>query len=118
MPRLIDADDFVESLQKGMSVLEEEQTKYDDMRKAIIGMSISYIGATINSVAEMPTIDAVPVVHGEWTTKRTWEHDGELYCSVCGKSVDAYNDIRWADKMYNYCPNCGAKMDGGKDDAD
>ena len=62
MPRLIDADDFVESLQKGMSVLEEEQTKYDDMRKAIIGMSISYIGATINSVAEMPTIDAVPVV--------------------------------------------------------
>ena len=62
MSRLIDADDFVESLQKGMSVLEEEQSKYDGMRKAIIEMSISYIGATINSVAEMPTISAVPAV--------------------------------------------------------
>ena len=45
-----------------------------------------------------------PVVRGEWTTKRTWRHDGEWYCSVC-----EYEPIVFMDS--NYCPNCGAKMD-------
>ena len=29
------------------------------------------------------------------------------YCSVCGKKLD--------DTFQNYCPNCGARMDGGND---
>ena len=39
-----------------------------------------------------------PVVHGRW--KRYGRNLGE--CSNCGEIVN----IR-----YNYCPNCGAKMD-------
>ena len=42
---------------------------------------------------------------GKWTTKRTQEHDGEWYCSVC-----EYEPIVFI--VSNYCPNCGAIMDG------
>lgn len=45
---------------------------------------------------------------GEWIRTRTWEHDGELYCSVCGF---APYDERDCD---NFCPNCGADMRGEK----
>ena len=52
---------------------------------------------------ELPAADVVPVVHGWW--KRYGRNLGE--CSNCGEIVN----IR-----YNYCPNCGAKMDGGDND--
>ena len=49
----------------------------------------------------VPTIDAAPVMRGEWVTTRTIIHDGELYCSLCGQEALAES---------NYCPNCGADM--------
>ncbi len=52
-----------------------------------------------------PTIDAVPVVRGEW-------EPANPICPVCGedkfKGLDA--DI-WSDWTPAYCPNCGAKME-------
>ena len=59
-------------------------------------------------IHELPTIDAAPVVHGRW------EYSACSYstpkCSCCGwcipYSEDSVLDAR------NYCPNCGAKMDG------
>ena len=61
-----------------------------------------------------PTVDAVPVVHGEWRDKMLDNfRKYEVVCSVCGAryigNYDAY-DEPWD---FNYCPNCGAKMDGG-----
>lgn len=51
----------------------------------------------------------VPVRHGRW-------EPGNPICPVCGgdkfKDLDA--DI-WCDWMPDFCPNCGAKMDGGAD---
>ena len=60
-----------------------------------------------------PTIDAVPVVHGEWVEWYPPKHmimTGEelLYrCSVCDAK---YSDV----EGYRHCPHCGAKMDGGQ----
>ena len=61
-----------------------------------------------------PTVDAVEVVHGEWSIIED-DYTGmvALQCSVC-------NQEYWFEdeppiKIYNYCPNCGAKMGGGKD---
>lgn len=57
-------------------------------------------------VQKASTIDAVPVVHGEWkyNPKDAIEMMFSLpKCSICGhESSDALN----------YCPNCGARMDG------
>lgn len=55
--------------------------------------------------------DVEPVRHGEWIDKcvRDW------HCSLCDceiqkvRKVDGY----YYDDLPNYCPECGAKMDGG-----
>ena len=56
-------------------------------------------------------VDVAPVRHGRW------EKQSGLYsCSECGMTCpyDVQADVieYWA---CNYCPNCGAKMDGGED---
>ena len=57
-----------------------------------------------------PTIDAAPVVHGEW---KVWSDDRNAYdCSVCGTTFVLYEGTP-TDNDWNYCPNCGARMDGG-----
>lgn len=59
-------------------------------------------GVTLQSVIHsMPTIDAVEVVHGHWIEGL----DGSCMCSECSQV------IRY--EIGYYCPNCGAKMDGG-----
>jgi hypothetical protein len=62
---------------------------------------------TVGEIDEVPTIEAVPVVHGEWLIKEdescfaTWD-----YCSVCGFEMGFAGSSHYA----NFCPNCGAKM--------
>ena len=49
---------------------------------------------------EQPTIDSVPVVHGRWIPV----YSEIAVCSICGHVTGGL--------LTNYCPNCGAKMDG------
>ena len=48
--------------------------------------------------------------HGKWTTERTIEHDGEMYCDQCGWTGDNLTFDRTKVKRSPYCPNCGASM--------
>ena len=60
-------------------------------------------------------INAAPdaVVHGRWE-KSPYFYE-YLRCSVC-HDCNVYD--MWIDgKKWGYCPNCGAKMDGGNEDA-
>ena len=61
-------------------------------------------------IRSVPAVDVVPVRHGKWIRKRTVEHEGEWYCSICGKDM-LYT---WGPGcgLADYCPHCGAKMDG------
>ena len=56
----------------------------------------------------MPTIDAVPVVRCEWIPDVRENKRGyfQLYGFTCSKCRCVVS-FEW-----NYCPNCGAKMDG------
>lgn len=63
---------------------------------------------TVEILNEFPSIDAVPVVHGRWIYGITLNHEWRK-CSECLVSQDIFG-------CFTYCPNCGAKMDGGKDD--
>ena len=59
-----------------------------------------------NDIARFPTVDAAPVRHGRWNTSL----DGITpFCTACGMKHRITN----FSKIPNYCPNCGAKMDGG-----
>ena len=55
-----------------------------------------------------PTIDAAPVVHARWED----ECDGYRNCSACG-CEHPIRDARGYLVDDEYCPACGAKMDGG-----
>ena len=57
----------------------------------------------VETALSLPTVDAVPVVHGRWTPKMYDNSYILCHCSECG-SPNA--------RERNYCPNCGAKMDG------
>lgn len=65
---------------------------------------------TVMEYAEnLPAADVEPVRHGRWNIQ-----DGtktRRVCSVCGFDGPEY------DKFYGYCPNCGAKMNGGAENA-
>ena len=91
--RLIDANAFILKLKK-----LEELMRLGDIGEIDINMLI----------ASMPTVDAVEVVHGRWETVSSML--GYLCCSQC---KDVYIWETWlGDGKWNYCPNCGAKMDG------
>lgn len=62
----------------------------------------------LNEILNRPAADVVPVVHGWWNANEI--------CSLCGeKSTEGLDATIWNYWLPNYCPNCGAKMDGGTD---
>lgn len=73
-----------------------------------------------NWLNEAPTVDAVEVVHGRWREKILvggFAEEWGYVCSECGCTVSDRSNLgigRYASKnqRLNYCPNCGAKMDG------
>lgn len=87
--RLIDANGLLELYDMGKE-LEEYA--------GVLQVPIPVIRQNIK---DMPTVDAVEVVHGRWIPCT----NGGYHCSVCDKRFGFVFDN-------NYCPNCGAKMDG------
>lgn len=63
----------------------------------------------LSELQDMLAVDVAPVVHGRWNIMDGYKV--RRACSVCGWDVPEYG------KFYSYCPNCGAKMDGGDGDA-
>lgn len=62
-------------------------------------------------LAAAPAVDAVEVKHGRWIEHPHIDYGGgyngaDYKCSICG-----FNDV-YDIEDYNYCPKCGAKMDG------
>ena len=62
------------------------------------------------TVADAPTVDVQPVIHGRWVLLGIGGYAGPL-CSVCQDKMSWF-----LGKATRYCPNCGAKMDGGEVD--
>lgn len=108
MPRYIDADEFI-ALYKIMA--------NDDRNKKAAPISWSHaFEEVIDDAEEMPTADVEPVRHGQWIEcdyKRLEHGMIETYpnagyaCSVCRTGFDKKKMT-----YKQYCPHCGAKMDG------
>ena len=80
--------------------------------------SLDIVDDTLNIVArieKIPAADVAPVVHGHWI----WhEEEFEYECSACHCRFDYNHMFELFDHGFqyaNWCPNCGAKMDGGAD---
>lgn len=93
--RLIDADAL--DFEFDRRCFSEEDENY-----------IRGVDEAIGVVKNAPTINPDDLVkHGEWETCS--DRPDRLICSVCDCGFDM-----WKHDRHNYCPNCGAKMDGGK----
>lgn len=60
---------------------------------------------------DCPLVPVPP--HGHWVAKEDYNLDIYYDCSVCGESWDLIGGDPWDNGM-NYCPHCGARMDGAE----
>jgi hypothetical protein len=101
--RLIDANAALEQV-CGNCCCDFEECKR-------IGFCADYM-----NIERLPTVDAVEVVHGEWLYD---SGSGKCFCSACGEYALSFKkDTLYGGDLYevfltDYCPHCGAKMDGG-----
>jgi hypothetical protein len=86
--RLIDADEAYK--------IAKESGCHNDF-----ALSLADLTSLREVMEDCPTIEAAPVVHGRW--------DDECRCTACGW----YGEDWYKRDVYHfdYCPNCGAKMD-------
>ena len=64
-------------------------------------------------LVQQPRVDAVEVVHGRWIERPLDNfRKYEVKCSECGFVGIGNYDQYLEPYDFNYCPNCGAKMDG------
>ena len=83
--RLIDADALAVKLKR--------------LQSQVSSTSAMEIAEYIDRINAQPTIEAAPVVHGRWIG-----FHGYYECSLCGSEMGTRDG-------WNYCPNCGARMD-------
>lgn len=86
--------DLLEVLAKWQKLWYIDEAGYDMVVNAV----------PVEDIKSMSVADVATVVHGEWIE---YKIPNIICCSVCdwGTGVD--------EKHFHYCPNCGAKMDGG-----
>ena len=84
-------------------------------RKAVYNVIVNNYDADsqLRDLDAIPAADVVPVKHGAWDDKKVGFY---LKCSECGCCVRSFVGVVFLDyaQEWNYCPNCGARMDGGE----
>ena len=65
----------------------------------------------VSDLRGMPAANVAPVRHGRWVSV---PHKLARVCSVCNRD-EPYKFADIDADVYDYCPNCGSKMDGGAD---
>ena len=92
------------------AVVRELNKTYDNMN----AMGAQFYGGFMNAVyriKDFPVADVAPVRHARWV---------DNHCTACG--MMPMGDEMWKlcdfepprfEKFMDYCPSCGAKMDGG-----
>ena len=102
--RLIDAEAFL-------------KTEIDRCGSApLVGTCTSDNEYLSDRLKKAPTIEAKPVVHAHWVTEQEAEeinrYDLTYCCSACGHCDWDCTES----EGFEYCPNCGAKMDEKEND--
>ena len=115
MPEYIEREALLAELEDEIDFVSPfynaEQNQYFTM-----GLRCAYRDAQ-----RFPAADMVEVRRGKWIETHEplgWRDVDCAECSVCHESwiIDEDSSIEDYECMWHYCPNCGAKMDGGKND--
>lgn len=90
--KLISGPRLVAQLTRRIGLMVQKNYPQDKIYKAMLAC-----------IADAPSVDAAPVVHGKWIVKQCGKNPGEYtcYCSEC----KAEGQLRWS-----CCPVCEARM--------
>ena len=84
--------------------------KYGLANGSVLGRHTGLADCIASEISGLPAADVVPVRHGRWIDAYPDIESNPMFmygiCSECGFE-------QGISKYLNYCPNCGAKMDGG-----
>ena len=95
--RLIDANNLIEEIR--------EERCYNCRNFKDMKCDYCSTADYIYMIEDMPTADVAPVRHGRW--EEASDGDG-IVCPFCRTD---FCTIIYDTEYFNYCPNCGAKMD-------
>lgn len=113
---LIDAAAEIECLLSEYCKKCERRKPYPIMG---IGCTPCWVKDAIEILGDAPEIDAKPVRHRRWIDIG---NNAGMRCSECRYKIRYKNGIKTiaSSKIpggyYDYCPHCGARMDGGAED--
>ena len=101
-----------EYIEREAAIKAIEKADYTLIANDADSCKADYLREIIESV---PAADVVPVVHGRWDDSGRYTFpsgNAAVRCTNCGCALteSEYHLNNW-----NYCPVCGAKMDGGAD---
>lgn len=102
--RPIDADALITVL---VAVENDYKNNGDIIREKAVGCTIKCLESELIS----PTLDCKPATHGKWKyfgiSPKMVPISDMLQCSECFRMSHRYVGVK-----YEFCPFCGAKMDG------
>ena len=108
MARYINLEDVIEEINDAISNISFTSPYQND-----IGTMVSGMERVLEIVEDALTVDVVEVVHGRWIERPLDNfRKYEVKCSECGFVGIGNYDQYLEPYDFNYCPNCGAKMDG------
>ena len=88
--------------------------EYIELEAAKRRLAFDYAYAAADLLDELDAADVAPVVHGRWVS---WEKAENFIpspdrheCSVCHDAAQVL--VNGFELLSDYCPNCGARMDG------
>ena len=84
--------------------------KYGLANGSVLGRHTGLADCIARDISELPAADVAEVVHEKWLLDRwpSWPH---RECSRCKIMIPRTKEV--PDQYWQYCPNCGARMDGG-----
>lgn len=120
MNKYIEKQAAIEALNKELEGINEVLTSitlpYHDKERQ--RQRKGQVKEDIRAIESVPSADVAPVRHGWWVgypecLKYTNAYsDDHIVCSVC---EECYSILDNDCGRFNYCPNCGARMDGKQD---
>jgi len=100
---------MAEYIEREAALKEIENADYSLIADDAESLKADYLREIFENI---PAADVATVTHGRWVFEaETLNTLSQTRCNICGwwtldPSVDG---------AYNFCPHCGAKMDGGAD---
>ena len=83
--------------------------KYGLANGSVLGRHTGLADCIARDISELPAADVAPVRHGRWE----WDTEDIYRCSNCAEKSHVKEVMGHPE--WDYCPNCGAKMDGDDD---